>query len=172
MAISIAGGASNIWPWLAQIGQDRGGFYSYDFLERLFGFKIRNAERVYENWQRIEVGDGIRLHPRTTPLTVGIVQRKRALVMMAGKALGAEILEDPTFMRLRSYDALTWGYYLTERGDGTTRFVARFRVRWQEKCSEIAFNRLFIGPIYFVMQRRICLGLRVRVERSLEKSGG
>jgi hypothetical protein len=36
-AITINAPADSVWPWVAQIGQDRGGFYSYDALERLFG---------------------------------------------------------------------------------------------------------------------------------------
>src|SRR5690349_17248569 len=28
--------AGEVWRWLIQLGQDRGGFYSYDWLENLF----------------------------------------------------------------------------------------------------------------------------------------
>lgn len=36
-AITIRAPADAVWPWLAQTGQDRAGFYSYDWLERHIG---------------------------------------------------------------------------------------------------------------------------------------
>ena len=30
-AITVCAPASGVWPWIAQLGQGRGGFYSYDF---------------------------------------------------------------------------------------------------------------------------------------------
>src|ERR1041385_7104203 len=41
-----------VWPWLAQIGQDRGGFYSYTWLENLAGCRMHNARRIYSEWQQ------------------------------------------------------------------------------------------------------------------------
>lgn len=36
-AVTIDAPVEEVWPWLAQIGQDRGGFYSYEWLENLAG---------------------------------------------------------------------------------------------------------------------------------------
>jgi len=38
--------AGRIWPWIARLGQARGEFYSYDFLENLVGCDIHSADRV------------------------------------------------------------------------------------------------------------------------------
>ena len=46
-AIIIRAPVEEVWPWLAQIGQDRGGFYSYEWLENLAGCRMRNADRVH-----------------------------------------------------------------------------------------------------------------------------
>jgi hypothetical protein len=62
-AISINAPAFAVWPWLAQLGQDRGGFYSYDWLENLFGLNIHNASRIHPDWQEIEEGDLVRAAP-------------------------------------------------------------------------------------------------------------
>ena len=40
-AVTIRAGADVVWPWIAQLGQGRGGFYSYDFLENLVGCDIQ-----------------------------------------------------------------------------------------------------------------------------------
>ena len=52
-----------VWPWLAQIGQDRGGFYSYEWLENLAGCRMRNADRIHPEWQDRQAGDTVLLHP-------------------------------------------------------------------------------------------------------------
>src|SRR5689334_20248253 len=58
-AVTIRAPASAVWPWLVQLGQDRAGFYSYDWLERAFGADIRNAQRIHPEWQRRAVGDTV-----------------------------------------------------------------------------------------------------------------
>ena len=46
-AITVNAPVEEVWPWLAQIGQDRGGFYSYEWLENLAGCRMRNADRIH-----------------------------------------------------------------------------------------------------------------------------
>jgi hypothetical protein len=62
-AVPVRAGAGVVWPWMAQLGQGRGAFYSYDFLENLVGCDIHSAERVVAEWQSIDVGDTVHLHP-------------------------------------------------------------------------------------------------------------
>ena len=62
-AITVRAPAGEVWPWVAQLGQGRGGFYSYDFLENLVGYDIHSADRVVAEWQDIKTGDEVRLHP-------------------------------------------------------------------------------------------------------------
>ena len=56
--------ASAVWPWLVQMGQDRGGLYSYEALENFFGLQYHNADRIHPEWQRLAPGDLVRLAPR------------------------------------------------------------------------------------------------------------
>src|SRR5947207_1953697 len=62
-AITIRGSATDVWPWIAQMGQGRGGLYSYDWLENLAGLDIRSADHIVDEWQVVRVGDPFRLHP-------------------------------------------------------------------------------------------------------------
>ena len=62
-AITIRASADQVWPWIAQLGQGRGGFYSYDFLENLIGCDIHSADRIVPEWQHVAVGDEVRLAP-------------------------------------------------------------------------------------------------------------
>ena len=56
-AIEIDAEPSSVWPWIIQIGADRGGFYSYEWLENLFGLGIHNSDVVVNQWQHRTVGD-------------------------------------------------------------------------------------------------------------------
>jgi hypothetical protein len=64
-AITVNAPVEEVWPWLAQVGQDRGGFYSYEWLENLAGCEMRNADRIHPEWQHREVGEIVFLHPAT-----------------------------------------------------------------------------------------------------------
>jgi len=60
MAITIDAGPEHIWPWLVQMGYRRGGLYSYDWLDRLFGYLDRpSADSILPEFQRLAVGDEI-----------------------------------------------------------------------------------------------------------------
>lgn len=80
-AITIQAPVSQVWPWLVQIGQNRGGFYSYTWLENLVGCQMRNAERVVPEWQDLKGGDVVWLYPEAPPLRVLAVEHKRAIVL-------------------------------------------------------------------------------------------
>src|SRR6266581_5299442 len=78
-AITIHATATQVWPWIAQLGQGRGGFYSYDFLENLVGCDIHSADRIVLEWQDVRIGDEIRLAPQVA-LTVALLKRGKSLV--------------------------------------------------------------------------------------------
>ena len=60
-AVTIQAPLSKVWPWLVQIGQGRGGFYSYEFVENAMGLRIENADRILPEWQNLQVGDVVPL---------------------------------------------------------------------------------------------------------------
>ncbi|MBT8181915.1 MAG: hypothetical protein KJO53_10035, partial [Eudoraea sp.] len=55
-AIEINAPASCVWPWIAQIGQGRGGFYSYEALENIFGLQIYNSDKILPEFQQPKIG--------------------------------------------------------------------------------------------------------------------
>jgi hypothetical protein len=62
MAVVVNARPEHIWPWLMQMGYQRGGLYSYDWLDRLFGFLDRpSATRILPEFQQLAVGDKIPL---------------------------------------------------------------------------------------------------------------
>src|SRR6266550_2227158 len=79
-AITVHAVAEHVWPWIAQLGQGRGGFYSYDMLENLVGCDIHSADRIVPHWQRIDIGAQVKLAPQVA-LSVAVVVPARALVL-------------------------------------------------------------------------------------------
>jgi hypothetical protein len=65
-AVTVDAAPEAVWPWLMQLGQDRGGFYSYDWLERAFGVDIHNTEEIRPDWQTRQIGE---LSARRSPTT-------------------------------------------------------------------------------------------------------
>ena len=150
-AISIRALPEQVWPWIAQLGQGRGGFYSYDFLENLVGANIHTSDRVVPGLQGIEVGDEVLLGPEFG-YVVALVEQGRSLVLRGGFPM--ENITPP-------YDA-TWAFVLREEPDGTTRLLVRERYAYKR-----AWARLIVEPtevLSFVMSQKMLRGIRDRAE--------
>jgi hypothetical protein len=81
-AVTVDAGPEDVWPWLVQIGYQRGGLYSYDWFDRLFGFLDRpSATRILPEFQQLAVGDKIPWRRTGTELTVGVLEPLRALAL-------------------------------------------------------------------------------------------
>jgi hypothetical protein len=152
-AVTIHAPADLIWPWIAQLGQGRGGFYTYDWLENLLGLDMRSADRVVSEWQDIQAGDQIRL-AADVGLAVAIAEPGRALVIRGGIPTGA--VPCP-------YD-FTWGWVLREQPDGTTRLVVRERYAYTRRWAPFLLEPVQV--ISFVMTQRMLRGIKARAERS------
>lgn len=82
-AITINAAPEEIWPWLVQWGQGRGGWYSYDWLENLFGFDIRTADRILPEYQNLKVGDPICMSSSFCPSHVTVLEPNQWLSWQA-----------------------------------------------------------------------------------------
>jgi hypothetical protein len=145
-AVTIHARPAEIWPWLAQMGRGRGGLYSVDWLDRLFGILDRpSAERVLPEFQELRPGDAIPVGRTRWP--VHAVERERALVL-----------------RIVAGEVLVSNCWLLCRADPeTTRLVFRVRAR----LPMTARNRVMVallGPAELVMERAQLRGIRCRAE--------
>jgi hypothetical protein len=80
-AITIEAPVTDVWPWLVQIGQGRGGWYTYEWLENLVGCGIHNANQIIQEFQHLEVGDSVRLAAEMPGYPVAIIESGRAIVL-------------------------------------------------------------------------------------------
>lgn len=158
-AVEIEAPASAVWPWVAQVGADRGGFYSYQWLENLAGCEIQNAETIHGDWELVE-GDALLLHPKSPPLrVVGVERGRHVLTYGAPDAAARE--------SGASWAAVSWLFALEPLDACRCRFISRFR----SDCSSdiatwLAFGPLFGEPVGFAMDRRMLLGVKALSEQS------
>ena len=120
-AITIQAPSDAIWPWLAQMGQGRGGLYSYERLENLVGCGMLNADRIIPEYQHVGIGDKVRLVPegRDPFFVITAIEPGRAIV------LGGE--DPPT----------TWAFVLEPINESSTRLVIRFRQDFERSFGNV-----------------------------------
>jgi len=164
-AVTIQAPPSLVWPWLIQIGQGRGGFYSYDWIENMMGLDIQNTDRILPEYQNLQVGDLIPLAQEGFSIPVAIIDTEKALVLHGDTRLD-ESGEAPV-MKPGDFMAVTWGFYLFAEPGETTRLVERFRADWNDAPYNTIFYRAFLEPGAFVMERKMLLGIKERVEANL-----
>lgn len=149
-AITIDAPVESVWPWLVQIGEDRGGFYSYSLLERAVGARIHNASSIHPEWQDLRVGDTVWLARR-----YGEHARQ---VVAAVKPNSYLVLVSPDdFERIRRGENASgaWGFYLLEE-NGWTRLLVR--------GSGGAVGHVGFDVAHFVMEQKMMRGIRDRVQ--------
>ena len=147
-AITIQAPATAVWPWLVQMGQGRGGLYSYERLENLVGCDMHNADRIIPEYQQLKKGDKIRLVPegRDPHFLVSAVEPGRAIILSG---------DDPP---------TTWAFVLEPIDDISARLVVRWRQDYEPSFGNIIGWRVFTDPITFVMERKLLQGIKARVE--------
>ena len=144
-----------VWPWLAQVGQDRAGFYTYTWLENLLGADIHNANMIHPEWQHLVVGDAWRLVPPDYLFGVGQGAVTPVLRVEPGHALVLQM----------------WGAYVLEPIDAhTTRLLVRSYAEPAGPAARL-LTTMVMDPIVFTMGRPMLLGLKARAEGRAEAPG-
>lgn len=148
LAVTVDARPEDIWPWLVQMGYQRGGLYSYDWLDRLFGFLDRpSADRILPEYQHLSPGDEIPIG-RGPAFPVREVAPGRALVL-GGKAGDFEWI---------------WQFGLYPTAEDRTRLVSRSTARLPQTLSWRVFMWA-LKPAAFLMTRRMLIGIKSRAER-------
>ncbi len=148
-AITIDAPPEEVWPWIVQMGAGRGGLYSYDWLDILFGILDEpSANETLPEYQTLESGDTIPLGDEGEGLLVRAVEPERALVTVP------ESLPEGT---------LTWVFVLEPLERGRTRLLTRNRgsIDWSLRW---LITLAVIEPAAFLMTRKMLLGIKQRAE--------
>jgi hypothetical protein len=163
-AVTIAAPAKRVWPWVAQIGQDRGGFYSYRWLENLVGCEMPDADHVL-GLADPKPGEKFWMYPSRKAAGMGhatyaAVERGRSIVLLThGFEQPGPAGDVPP--------SGTWSFVLEPRGDGATRLLVRGRAGVEGQRQGLGkwlFSAFFFDPIHFAMERKMMLTLKDRAE--------
>jgi hypothetical protein len=158
-AITIAASPGRVWPWLLQLGQGRGGLYTYTWVENALRADIHNLDYIDPQLQRLDVGDRVRLTPDPylgrlpgQYYTVTEIRPREALVMVQQLPTGA---------------ITSWSFVLRAQPDGNARLLVRTRASEPPRAStraQRALELLLLEPGYFVMERGMLRGIKRRAE--------
>lgn len=164
-AITVHAPAASVFPWLVQIGQNRGGFYTYDALENLFKLEIHSADRIHPEWQDLQPGsDYMSLDPdHTMMLTVVELDPPRAFVVRTGGP--DEAPQDPGDF-FKGEIAATWAFVVEPLTDASSRLLIRWRASWRQTVPAALARAFLLEPVHFIMEEGMLRGVRARAERA------
>jgi hypothetical protein len=161
-AITIRAPVDQVWPWLVQIGTDRGGWYTYDRLERLAGVPVRSTDEVRPGWQDLAEGDLVTLAPS------GWMGVRDGFVMPVASLVPNECIvlrQEPP----RSPWNGVWSFHLRHRADDSCRLLIRSRT---EVAADVGPLLLAVAPVgelvTAVMEHGMLEGIKRRAERGNE----
>lgn len=156
-AITIDAPPGEVWPWLAQLGQGRGGLYSYDWLENLVGCDMHSADHIVPEWQEVSLGDEVGLHPKLA-LTVAAVDPGHHLVLRPGPVRPPGVDSLPGDV---PYD-YTWAFVLRHHPGRATRLVVR--ERYQPRAGWAGPMVEALAVVSAIMGIKMLRGIRERAE--------
>lgn len=146
-AVIVNASPEQIYPWIVQLGAEKGGMYSYSWFEtNILQCELINADRIHEEWQGLQVGDQVKMCPGDfgpVPFEVALMEPNSAIVM--GHYENGEWSD-------------TWHFILIPQTDGTTRLVLRSR------DAKVGWFWDAMRPGEFIMVRGMLLGIKERAE--------
>jgi hypothetical protein len=160
MAVTIDAPPAQVWPWLVQMGYDRAGYYSWDYLDNLG----RPSEtHIHPEWQKLAVGDRLTAMGREA-WTVAVLEPERFLGLRASYDLSGRPF-DPVGLKPRFYTDSLWGFLLEERPGDRTRLVVSgywaLRPSWLQPLATF----VLLEPTHWIMQMRQFANLKRYAER-------
>lgn len=164
MAVTIDAPPSAVWPWLAQMGCDRAGWYSWD---RLDNSGVPSAERIHPEWQDVAVGDRwLSMSSGATWFEVAAVEPERFLALRAPIDLHGGRPFDVSRARPRAYSDSIWAFLLDELPGERTRLMVSGYAADHPRLLLALVNFVVAEPAHWIMQMRQFANLKRRAEQS------
>ena len=161
-AITINAAPADVWPWIVQLGQNKGGFYSYELMENIVGSKIHNADNIVPEFQNTLVGDKVMMTPKAAPYIVAAIEPDQSFVLRLRVNLQTQETVDNNQPLPDKYQDSSWLFFLEETAEGATRLISRSRNDWNHSKTNTFIYSIF-GVISQVMDRKMLKGIKRRV---------
>ena len=140
-AINIQASGEDVFPWIAQTGQNRGGFNSYAWLENLFGAKMVNANHIHAEWQNVQPGDTVYYGKNQDYGIISLVQRNHV------------------------YSINGWTFYLHPVDGNQTRLLVRYAsMEIKQSIPVTVFYYALFEQLHFIMETGMMMGIKHRAE--------
>jgi hypothetical protein len=152
LAVTVHKAPSDVWPWIAQMGLNKGGFYSYTWIENLFGCNLHNADRLHPEWQNAKQGD-------YEPVCATAEKNE-----IPGWVIHT-LIPNRTFVYRKSTDS-TWtmGFYIDSVSENSCRLITRMRYVTPKKFLPYVAEKVWFEWAHCIMQRGSITGIRKRAE--------
>ena len=161
-AVTIDAPPQAVWRWLVEVGQDRAGFFSYDWLEQAVGAEIHNTFEIRPEWQERRPGDDLWMAPKH--LANGQVRLKFVRVEPYRLMLMVPPPDFDTVLRAGRGATAVWGWYL-QAVDGTrTRLVMRLQGTKNAPPLMRALSYVVWDNAHFFMERKMLLTIKALAE--------
>jgi hypothetical protein len=158
-AITISAPAEQVWPWVAQLGQDRGGFYSYEVLEDLVGCEMPSADRIRPEFQGWKPGDKLWMYPPDKWNGLG---HGALAAYEPGRAISFATRQIGT-SPASPYDG-NWTFVVEPIDAKRSRLLVRGREAGSPAWLARTFDHFVFEPIHFVMEKRMMVGIQQLAE--------
>jgi hypothetical protein len=145
-AVTVAAPPGAVWPWLVQMGSGRGGAYTYDWIENLFGLNMHSARQILPQFQDLKVGDELPMGPGRPVMRV-------------------EVCDPGQTLAVRGADGNWVWIFALAAEDGRTRLISRNRIATPGAPPPVrVFTMLVMEPGSLIMERKMLLGIKQRAE--------
>jgi hypothetical protein len=153
--IEIAAPASQVFAWVAQLGQDRAGFYSYTDLEDLVGCEMPDVRQLDPALQRWKLGDKLWMYPPDKLGGMGhaslvYLEPERAFVFGTSSPVDAA----------GSAPTGGWAFVVEPTGVSSARLLTRGSGGAAPSLLGAAYTRTVFEPLHFAMERRMLEGIK------------
>jgi len=165
-AITIHATPAVVFAWLVQLGQGRGGFYTFDRLENLIGLNIHSVDRIVPELQRVKVGDIVPLSAIGGPAVVEIKGGARLVLRFLMDPFTGKPLKPGAASAARRFD-WTWAFALAPINGTDTRLIVRTRANYAPRALIAALAAILVEPAHFIMEREMLRGIKRRAEAAI-----
>ena len=184
-AIEIDATPEKVWPWLAQLGYGRGGWYGFPALDRPWspagGPPARSADTIIEEHQQLTQGDVVPIH-KGGGFVVREIDPGRSLALYLDDVIAREQLEElaaemPEQAAQAAADsdmppyAVSWACELEDAPGERTRLVERLRIRIDVRNEAQRRFMPLLGTGIFALLRSQLLGIKARAEGTPDAAG-